>query len=309
MTESPRRPGFAEDGAAPAKTQPRAPALLPATEGEGAVVPAWSPRALDAPAQGLGTLGLAAAGGAVLLGAWAAFGLAGIVAAQFAVSPLLGWLSSGVVGVGLGFLGAASWREARALAALGRVDRLRRALADPSAPLEPTREASLAWIRDVSARLPEAGRIVPAVAAAGSVEEIAAHLRSGVVAPLAAEASRIGRRAALEGGAIVALAPSPALDALIAAWRGLTLVREVAALYGLRPGIAATRRLLARTVSIAATTAGADLIAQTAAEGLVGATPVVKDLAAAVPGAGVAAFRLYRLAVATAAACSPLPPR
>jgi putative membrane protein len=311
MTDPPRRPGFADDPPATITAPPgqRLPALLPGEEGAGAVVPAWSPRDLGGPRGGWGTLGLVAAGGAVLIGAWAGFGLAGMVAAQFAVSPVLGWLSLGAVGAGAGLIGAALLREARALRSLGRVDALRAALADPAAPLGRTREAALDWVRDVASRVPEASRVVPAIEAAGSVEEIAAHLRSGVVGPLAAEAARIGRRAAVEGGAIVALAPAPSLDAVIAGWRGLRVVREVAALHGLRPGLAATRRLLARTVSIAATTAGADLIAQTAAEGLVGATPVVKDLAAAVPGAGVAAFRLYRLAVATAAACSPISAR
>jgi putative membrane protein len=308
MTEPPRRPGFAGDPPA-VSVPPRPPALLAESEAAGAVVPAWSPRPLDAPAGGWGTLGLAAAGAAVLIGAWAVFGLAGMVAAQFAVSPLLGWLSAAAVGAGAGLIGAALWREARALGSLARVDRLRDALADPSAPLEETRAAALAWARDVAARVPEAGRSIPAIGAAGSIEEIAAHLRSGVVSPLAAEAARIGRRAAVEGGAIVALVPAPSLDALIAGWRGLKVVREVAALHGLRPGLAATRRLVARAASIAATTAGADLIAQAAAEGLVGATPVLKEIAGTVPGAGVAAFRLYRLALATAAACSPLPQR
>lgn len=310
MRDPLRRPGFADDPSlVAAPPQPRRPSLIESPDEAGAVVPAWSPRRLDHPGGGWGTVGLAAAGGAVLLGAWAVSGLAGMVASQFAVSPLLGWVSAGAVGAGLGLVGAALWREARALGSLARVDRLRVALADPAAPLGPTREAALAWTREVAARLPEAGRVIPALAAAGSVEELAAHLRAGVVSPLAEESARIGSRAALEGGAMVALAPVPSLDALIAGWRALPLVREVAALHGLRPGLAATRRLLARAVSIAATTAGADLIAQTAAEGLVGATPVVKDLAAAVPGAGVAAFRLYRLALATAAACSPLPVR
>jgi putative membrane protein len=312
MTQPPRRPGFADD---PPRTGaqdtavpgegPRMPALLAAEEA-GAVTPAWSPKALSAPRHGWGTLGLMAAGGAVLLGAWAAFGLAGMIAAQFAVSPLLGWLSSGAVAAGMGFIGAGLWREARGLASLARVDRLRAALSDPASPLEPTRAAALAWVTDVAARVPDAGRVVPAVTAAGTVTEIAAHLRAGVVAALAAEAGRIGRRAALEGGAIVALSPSPSLDAVIAGWRGLRVVREVAALHGLKPGHAAMRRLLARTVSIAATTAGADLIAQTAAEGLVGATPGLREIAGAVPGAGVTAFRLYRLSLATAAACAPV---
>jgi putative membrane protein len=307
MTDPPRRPGFTDDTPSPVakKEGPRMPALL-AADARGAVTPAWAPKDLSAPGRGWGTVGLLAAGGAVLIGAWAAFGLAGMIAAQFAASPLLGWLSAAAVAAGVGLIGAGLLREARALASLARVDRLRAALADPAAPLGPTREAALAWVRDVAVRVPEAGRVIPAVSAAGSVPEIAAHLRAGVASALAAEAGRIGRRAAVEGGAIVALSPSPALDAVIAGWRGLRVVREVAALHGLRPGQAATRRLLSRTISIAATTAGADLIAQTAAEGLVGATPVLREIAGAVPGAGVTAFRLYRLALATAAACSPV---
>jgi len=309
-----RGPGFA-DAQPPAREEvapPRQPAILaevPPAGDAGAVTPRWSPRRLGRPDSGSGTLGLVAAGAGVLLAAWAVFGLAGLIAGQFAVSPLLGWLSVGAVGAGLGLIGAAGVREARALAALGRVDRLRAALADPAAPVAPVRDQALAWVSEVARRVPEVERVTPAIAAAASVEEVAGHLRAGVIAPLEAEAARLGRRAAVEGGAVVALVPAPSLDALIAGWRGLRLVREVAALYGLAPGLAATRRLVARTVSIAATTAGADLIAQTAAEGLVGATPVLKEIAGTVPGAGVAAFRLYRLALATAAACSPLPQR
>lgn len=307
MTDPARRPGFADDPPGPVarEERPRMPALLAAEE-SGAVAPAWAPKELSAPGGGWGTLGLLAAGGAVLIGTWAAFGLAGMIAAQFSASPLLGWLSVGAVAAGVGLIGAGLWREARALTSLNRVDRLRAALADPAAPLGPTRAAALAWVKAVGVRVPDAARVIPALAAAGSVPEIAAHLRAGVASALAAEAGRIGRRAAVEGGAIVALSPSPALDAVLAGWRGLKVVREVAALHGLRPGQAATRRLLARTVSIAATTAGTDLIAQTAAEGLVGATPVLREIAGAVPGAGVTAFRLYRLALATAAACSPV---
>lgn len=311
MTDPARRPGFADDppsAAAAAPEPPRMPALLPAEE-RGAVAPSWAPKELSGPGGGWGTLRLLAAGGAVLLAAWAGFGLAGMVAAQFSASPLLGWLSVAAVGAGAGLIGAGLWREVRGMSSLARVDRLRAALSDPAAPLGATREEALAWVKDVALRVPEAGRVVPAISAAGSVAEIAAHLRAGVIAPLAAEAGRIGRRAAVEGGAIVALSPSPALDAAIAGWRGLRLVREVAALHGLRPGYAATRRLLARTVSIAATTAGADLLAQTAIESLVGATPMLREIAGAVPGASITAFRLYRLALATAAACSPLPQR
>lgn len=308
-----RRPGFTDEPAArpvaEREAAPRLPGLLEEEGRGGPVAPVWAPAELAVPGAGWGTLGLAAAGAAVLLGAWAGFGLAGLVAAQFAASPVLGWLSLGVVGAGAGLVGASLWREWRGLASLKRVDRLRALLADPASPLEPTRSEAIAWVRGVAARVPEAGRVIPAIEAAGSVSEIAAHLAGGVSQALAAESARLGRRAAVEGGAVVALVPSPSLDAVVAGWRGLRVVREVAALHGFRPGLAATAKLLRRTVSIAATTAGADLLAQTTAESLVGATPVVRQLAASVPGAGIAAFRLYRLAIATAAACSPLPPR
>jgi putative membrane protein len=311
--DTPRRPGFADDPDAAPTTRAaevlRTPALLEEEGSKGAVAVPWAPADLSVPRGGLGTLGLAASGIAVLLATWAAFGLAGVVADQFATSPLLGWLSLAAAGTGAALLGAAVLRELRGLASLGTVDGLAALLADPAAPVEEVRSRALAWVRGLARRVPETTRVVPAITAAGSVAEIAAHLRAGVAAPLAAEAARIGRRAAVQGGAIVALSPSPGLDGVIALWRGLRVVREVATLHGLRPGLFGTARLMRRTISIAATTAGADLIAQTAAEGFVGATPVVRDLAAAVPGAGIAAFRLYRLAVATAAACLPLPPR
>ena len=312
----PRRPRFADDrdivddGPATRTAEAlRTPALLEEEAGKGAVTVPWEPSDLSVPRRGMGTLGLAASGIAVLLATWAGFGLAAVVADQFAISPLLGWLSLAAAGAGAALLAAAVLREVRGLASLGTVDGLAALLADPAAPLGQVRDRALAWVRSVASRVPEAGRVVPAIAAAGSVAEIAAHLRAGVVAPLAAEAARIGRRAAVEGGAIVALSPSPGLDGLIALWRGLRVVRAVASLHGLRPGLIGTMRLMRRTVSIAATTAGADLIAQTAAEGFVGATPVVRELARAVPGAGITAFRLYRLAVATAAACVPVSPK
>lgn len=313
--DPPRRPGLSDARGVVDDTQAtrtaealRTPALLAEEGSKGAVTVPWAPSDLAVPRGGLGTLGLAASGIAVLLATWAGFGLASLVADQFATSPLLGWLSLAAAGAGVALLGAAVLRELRGLASLGTVDGLAALLADPSAPVDDVRSRALAWVRGVARRVPEAGRVIPAINAAGTAAEIAAHLRAGVAALLAAEAARIGRRAAVEGGAIVALTPSPGLDGVIALWRGLRVVREVASLHGLRPGLFGTARLMRRTISIAATTAGADLLAQTAAEGFVGATPVVRELAAAVPGAGIAAFRLYRLAVATAAACSPLKP-
>ena len=53
--------------------------------------------------------------------------------------------------------------------------------------------------------------------------------------------------------------------------------------------------------------AGLDVLALSATQHLLGHVPVLQHLAAAVPGAGLAAWRLGSLAGAVAEACSPLP--
>jgi len=117
---------------------------------------------------------------------------------------------------------------------------------------------------------------------------------------------RFGDRAALEGGALVAISPSPALDGVVAGLRGLSLLRQVAALHGLRPGAAVTLALLRRLAWTAASLPGLDLLGRALAEGTLAHVPVLKQIAAAIPGSGVTAFRLRRMADATARACSPL---
>ena len=124
--------------------------------------------------------------------------------------------------------------------------------------------------------------------------------------PLGEAAGQAGQRAALQAGALVALAPHPALDALLAGWRGVRLVREVAALHGMRPGTVASWALGRRVVATAAGTAGVDLLTQGLSDQLLQHMPVLRHVAGAVPGATLAAVRLYRLARVTAVACSPL---
>ena len=99
--------------------------------------------------------------------------------------------------------------------------------------------------------------------------------------------------------------PAPSLDALVVAWRGVRLVRQVAVLHGLRPGGLATLALLRRTVLAAATVAATDVALDTAARAAV-SSPLLAHLAGDVAGAGVAARHMVVLARAAAAACSPL---
>ena len=62
--------------------------------------------------------------------------------------------------------------------------------------------------------------------------------------PMRKRAESLSRRAAVEGATLVAVCPHPAWDGLIAGERALLLIRRRAALYMLRPGLAAILALL-----------------------------------------------------------------
>ena len=241
----------------------------------------------------------------VLLGGWVVLAPISFVLSSFQQSPWLGGLAGGVAALGLGLLGAAIWREVRSLRALRNVDHLRALLTD-AGNLMAARDAVKGWVRRLD-RLPDQAATLAALDDAASIAALRNVVRNLVITPLRRSVTEIGKQAALEGGALVAITPHAGLDGLIAGVRGLAVVRRVAALYGLRPGMTVTLVLLRRVVLTAASTAGVDLISSSLADQALSNLPVVKHLAAAVPGAGVAALRLYRLAGITATACDPLP--
>jgi putative membrane protein len=249
------------------------------------------------PPRRMGTLALSLAGAAVL-----AFGLAGLsignfVADQFARSAALGWATLGVAGLGGGLLLAGLGRELRALWRLDAVDRLRARLADPST----RRQAALDWL----ATLPEGGAVAEAVRRVNDPDAVLALLRDGPAARLRGEAEALGRRGAFEVFALTAAVPSPALDALAVAWRGLRLIRQVGELHGMRPGIFATVALLRRTLVFAGTAAFANVAVDTVARMML-SHPQLAHLAGDAAGSAVASRRMIVLARAAAAACSPV---
>ena len=241
----------------------------------------------------LGLAGLAVAG----------LGLAGLsignfVADQFARSVVLGWTTLAVAGVGGGLLGAGIWREIAGLLRLRGVDGLRARLSDPHT----MRDAALAWL----AAQPEGAAVAPAVRAANDPDAILSLLRTGPVAGLRARSEALGRAAAINVFAVTAAIPSPSLDGLLVAWRGIRLVREVAALHGMRPGVTGTFALLRRVFFSGASVAAANLAADTAMRAVLG-SPLLAHVTGDVAGAGVAARRMIVLARATASACCPVP--
>jgi putative membrane protein len=241
------------------------------------------------------------AGSLVLLLGVVALGLAGFAADQFARAAWLGWATVGVGVAGFGLLGAGLWRELRALVALRSVDATRAALASGDA--RHVMAAARAWVEQV----PEGAELLPALKAVNDPDAALALLRAGPSSALRARAGQLGVRAAVQVAAGVAAVPSPSLDALLVAWRGVRLVRQVAALYGVRPGLLGTLSLLRRTALAASLVAGTEAAANAAMQALLGA-PILAHVLGDAAAAGVAARRMVVLARATAAACDPLPP-
>jgi uncharacterized membrane protein YcjF (UPF0283 family) len=254
-----------------------------------------------APPAGRGTLTLALTGAGVLGLGFALLGSANFVAAQFDRAAWLGWLTLGVAVAGFGLIGAGLWRELRGLYALRAVDRVREAAATGDAAA--LKRALRPWLD----RQPEGAALAEALAPLTDRASVLALVRSGPVATLRVRADALGRAAAVQIFAATAALPSPVFDGLLTGWRGARLVRQVAELHGMRPGMLATLSLLRRTALSAAGVVATDLAANTLAQAVL-SSPLLRHAAGDVAGAGVAARRMIVLARAAAAACNPLPP-
>jgi putative membrane protein len=267
---------------------------------EGAVAPVTAPggRRLGG---GFSTISLALAGGAVLLLGLSALDAANFVADQFARNAALGWVTLAVAGLGYGLILWGLGREARGLLSLSAVDRSRAAYA--SGDLARARAEALRWAE----RTPAAEAALPALRDAPDLATLRALLDTGPLATLARDTESLGRTAAVQAFAAAAVSPSPAWDALLIGWRGLRLVRQVAQLHGLRPGLAGTFALLRRVLLDAATVAAADVALDAAARALL-TNPLLERLAGEAATGAVAARRMLLLARATAAACRITPP-
>ena len=234
-----------------------------------------------------------------------ALGLAGLqtgnfVAAEFRRSPLLGGLTLAVAVVGFGLILLGIGVELRALLRLRGVDRLRRDLAGSDAIAR--MRAARQWLGEV-----EGGdALLAPLAALNDPDAIVPLLRAGVDSRLRARADPLGRRAALQVVAGMAATPAPSLVVLLISWRGLRLIRQVASLYGLRPGVLGTLSLLRRTAFAAGATAVTEVAVNTAAHAVL-STPLLAHLAGEMAGGAVAARRMVVLARAAAVACTPLP--
>jgi putative membrane protein len=257
--------------------------------------------AVTEPTRETGTIPLVLGGVGVLALGLAALGTGNFVAAQFARGMALGWLTLAVAVAGFGLIGAGIWRELKGLLGLRTVDKLRADLA--VGDVASARSELRQWL----AGLPEGEATAKAIETLNDPESIRALLRSGPLAALRARSDALGRSAAIQIFAATAAVPHPLFDGLLVAWRGTRLVRQVAELHGLRPGLLGTLSLLRRTALSAAGVVATDLALNTVSSAVL-SSPLLQHVAGDVAGAGVAARRMIVLARATAAACSPVPP-
>jgi len=301
-------PRFPDKSAtASAKPLADAPQLLDVEPGAGGIIDSsWNPADLTRVRSGIGSLGYALLGGFVLFLTWLAVSTLALVRAQFDLSPFLGVGVLAAEAIGLGLVGYAALRELLGLRALRQVDHLRALLAGTDRDMESARAQSRAWLARVSPNLPDPSAIDRALQAAAEIGELRAILANRVARPLADRARRIGRNAGLQAASMVALTPHASWDGLVIGLRGLGAIREIAELFGLRPGPAVCWVLLRHISRAALETMGVDLLAQKITDQFLSATPHMGFIAAAVPEMGVAAARLYRLAIITAKECSPV---
>ncbi|MDB5382638.1 MAG: hypothetical protein JWO26_2270 [Rhodospirillales bacterium] len=225
--------------------------------------------------------------------------LGNFVTDQFARSAPLGVLTLAILLSAGGALGWAAWREWRGLAQLRSIDAIRADLAGED--VEKARAAALLWLKGVGMSEEQA----EALGSARTTAAIRGMLKMALVRFDAAAAAS-GRSAALQVLTATAISPWPGLDGLIVVWRGSKLVRQVASLYGFRPGALGTLSLFRRVAIDAGTVAAADIAVGAMVESFAH-DAVLSRLLGQAAGAATATRRMLRLARAVADACRPLP--
>ncbi len=247
------------------------------------------------------SLGLAGVGLSVLLLGFSLIGAGNFVAAQFAQAVWLGWVTLTVAVAGFGLVFAGIGREVRGYLALGTVDTVRAAHARGDVV------ALRGALQDWQARLPE-GRTRAQGIAEMPIDAACALVEATSLAPISRDAEALGRAAAMQAFAMTAVSPSPALDVLVFSWRGVRLVRQVAALHGLRPGVVGTLSLLRRVAMDAATVAATDVAVDAVLRGVL-SSRFAEHVAGETAAGAVAARRMILLARAADEACRVLPRR
>ena len=265
----------------------------------------------------LGRVGRATRWGSLLLGAgfglvalWAGLAMTRLVEDLFARSVVFGWIGGGLMAlVGLAAL-MFLLREIVGLMRLSRLGSVRedaaRALVNGDA--EAAAETVAALKRIYAGRRDVAWALERLKAHEDDVMEPADRVRLAevdLVAPLDQAAGRLVAVRARRAMLLTAITPAAVLDILFVAAQNLKLLREVATLYGGRPGILGTLRLgrmvIAHLAAAGALAMGDQLVQQVVGQGLIG------RLSARFGEGAVNGILTARIGLAAIDVCRPLP--
>lgn len=235
----------------------------------------------------------------ILLVGVAGLQLVNFVADQFERATWLGFASIAILTPAIVVLSWSFQREWRGYAILRRIEAVRRGLSGQD--VEVARRQAENWLSAIGA--PE--NTLSVVRRAPDSKTLRELLRAGPLAEAQERAKAAGSAAALQILGATAASPSPGFDGVLVVWRSLRLVREIAQIYGHRPGAAGTLALFRRVVLDASAVAATEVAVSSATEALLN-SPLAGGLAGQAAGGAVAARRMIRLAHATAATCSPL---
>jgi putative membrane protein len=125
-----------------------------------------------------------------------------------------------------------------------------------------------------------------------------------VLAPADGLAEAAIRRAAGQAFAINAISPTALLDTVLFAARAMRLLRQIAEIYGQRPGLAGTVHLLRRLIGGAGMVGAVDLVGGVLVQQFGGA--VLERLSANAAESAYAAQKMARLGILAMALCRPV---
>ncbi len=262
------------------------------------------------PRQGWPALGWAVAGIAALVAVALCFDAAALVARAFAASNVLGVAVSGLLAAVVVVVIRAFVDELRGLGRLRRGDALRaeaeRVIARAGHGDAAGVAARLKTFLDHRPDTAVAWRTVDTHLTDAHDDRESLYLVEGaLLVPIDRDAYGAVVRAARDTALATALSPSAVLDLAIVLWRTARMTREVAGLYGVRPGPVGQVRLIRRLVSNLAVAGLAETAHHAAVDALGG------SLAAAVSariGQGlINGLLAARLGVAAMHACRPMP--
>ncbi len=253
----------------------------------------------------LSPFGVALAGFGLLVLGVAAIDLVQFVDEAFQRGSGFGWVAAAAVAAGIG--GGAYWlaAELRGLWRLRSTERLR-ALIPAALAGELKREIAIA-----AAILARDRMLAPAVARYHAVLEphhsgrdVLELFGRFVLVPADQLAQSAIRRASAQAFAINLVSPTVVIDTLFFAARAMRLVRDIAGIYGQRPGFAGTVHLLRRLASGAGLVGAVDLVGGVVVQQLGGA--VLERVSASAAESAYAAQKMARLGLVAMALCRPI---